>query len=66
MPWSVAKGQDTFLPLSNFVAIDTVKNPHDLELELTINGETKQKGNTSDMHFKIPDIIGYSSTVFNL
>lgn len=66
VPWSVAKGQDTFMPLSNFIPVDKVKNPHDLELELTINGETKQKGNTGDMHFKIPDIIEYSSTVFTL
>ena len=29
------------MPLSNFIPVDKVKNPHDLELELTINGETK-------------------------
>ena len=66
MPWSVAKGQDTFMPLSNFVEIEKVKEPHNLELELTINGETKQKTNTGEMHFKIPDIIEYTSTVFQL
>lgn len=65
-PWSVAKGFDTFAPISTFLPYDGSKPFPDLTLELRINGETRQKGNTRDMLFPVPGLISYLSTIFTL
>ncbi|OMJ92449.1 hypothetical protein SteCoe_4788 [Stentor coeruleus] len=65
-PWDVSKGYDTFLPLSSFIPISQVPNPYELELELKINGVSKQKGITGSMHYKIHDILAYISQVMTL
>ncbi len=58
MPWDLSKGQDGFLPFSEYVPFEDVKNPENLSLVLKINGEIRQNGNTKDMHYKIPKIVG--------
>lgn len=58
MPWDLSKGQDGFLPVSDFVPYDAVRDPENLSLVLKINGEIKQNGNTKNMFYKIPKIIG--------
>ncbi|MCL2608069.1 MAG: fumarylacetoacetate hydrolase family protein [Methanomassiliicoccaceae archaeon] len=60
-PWCIAKGMDTFGPMSDPVSIDSVKDVHDLDLELSVNGIVKQKGNTSMMIFSIGKLIAYVS-----
>jgi acylpyruvate hydrolase len=65
-PWDVGKGFDTFLPLSRFIDKSELGNPYDLELELKINGQTRQKGITGDMNYKMNDIIEYISKVMTL
>lgn len=59
-PWTLAKGMDTFCPMGPFlVPADALPNPHNLNIELKVNGVTKQKSNTSEMVFKISEIISY-------
>ncbi|NBB87782.1 MAG: isomerase/hydrolase [Bacteroidetes bacterium] len=65
-PWSVAKGFDTFAPLGAFVPADHVSDVQQLELSLTVNGETRQRGTTRDMIFTVADLVAYCSTVFTL
>lgn len=65
-PWDIGKGYDTFLPLSTFVHKDQVIDPYALELELQINGITKQRGLTGDMHYKIDQIVSYLSHIMTL
>jgi acylpyruvate hydrolase len=65
-PWDVPKGYDTFLPLSPFIPAEAVHDPHDLVIELRINGELRQTGNTGGMHFKIPFLISHLSSIFTL
>lgn len=36
LPWDIAKGQDFFLPLSDFIPKEQVNDPHDLDLELKV------------------------------
>jgi 2-keto-4-pentenoate hydratase/2-oxohepta-3-ene-1,7-dioic acid hydratase in catechol pathway len=56
--WIVSKGQDTFAPFGPcIVTADEIGDPHDLNLSLTLNGETKQDSNTRHMLFKIPALI---------
>jgi len=66
LPWSAAKGYDTFCPVSSFIPKSRVGNPQDLNLWLKVNGETRQNGNTSDMIFKIDYLISKVSTIMTL
>lgn len=65
--WIVSKGQDTFAPMGPIlVTKDEIKNPHDLNLSLTVNGIEKQNANTKFLLFNINDLIEDLSTVFTL
>ena len=56
--WIVSKGQDTYAPMGPWiVTADEIEDPHNLDLWLTKNGETKQSSNTQHMYFKIPQLI---------
>lgn len=65
-PWSVAKGFDSFAPISSFIKKDKVENPGNLNLSLSVNGELCQNGNTSQMIFPVEELISYLSTIFTL
>jgi 2-keto-4-pentenoate hydratase/2-oxohepta-3-ene-1,7-dioic acid hydratase in catechol pathway len=61
-PWTISKSYDTFCPCGPFlIPKDVINDPHQLNMELNVNGTTKQKANTRDMIFKIPEIIAYIS-----
>jgi acylpyruvate hydrolase len=66
LPWDIAKGFDTFLPLSNIIAKSAIPNPHDVELYLTVNNESKQLDSTELMLFRIPRILSDISKVMTL
>lgn len=66
LPWSVAKGFDTFAPLSDFVDASALQDPDAIEYTLDINGERRQHGKTSHMLFPIPFLIHYLSGIFTL
>ena len=55
LPWYMAKAQDGFLCLSDMIPVEAIEDPHNVELELKINGQVRQKDNTGNMHFKIHD-----------
>ncbi|WP_341897693.1 fumarylacetoacetate hydrolase family protein [Ferrovibrio terrae] len=48
------------------VTADEIPEPENLKLELRLNGKTEQSSNTSNLIFKIPTIINYCSTIFDL
>nr|GMD79110.1 acylpyruvase FAHD1, mitochondrial [Ipomoea batatas] len=66
LPWTVAKGQDTFTPISAVIPASVVPDPHDIELWLKVDGEIRQKGSTRDMIFNIPYLISYISSIMTL
>ncbi len=59
--WDLAKGMDTFGPMSDPVPVEEVGDLQNLDLELTVNGVVKQKGNTSNMIFTLPWLVSYVS-----
>lgn len=65
-PWTIAKGFDTFAPISAFVKAEQMTNPADISFTLSVNKRLCQKGNTSQMLFPIPKLIAYLSTIFTL
>jgi len=65
--WIVSKGQDTFAPMGPYlVTKDEIKDPHNLNLSLKVNGIEKQNSNTQFMLFNINDLIEDLSIVFTL
>jgi 2-keto-4-pentenoate hydratase/2-oxohepta-3-ene-1,7-dioic acid hydratase in catechol pathway len=65
--WLAGKWFDTFAPCGPWlVTRDEVADPHDLEIRLTVNGELRQRGNTRDMIFSIPEQIAYISSIMTL
>lgn len=62
--WTLGKSFPTFSPLGPaIVTADEVPDPHSLDISLTIDGETLQSSNTSDLIFKIPALIAYLSSL---
>ena len=65
--WVKGKSNDTFAPLGPYlVTKDEIKDPHNLEMWLTVNGERVQHSNTDDMIFKIPFLVHYLSQFMTL
>lgn len=65
-PWELAKAFDGSCPLGPFVAPAQFSDLSHIALELKINGETRQKGNTSDMLTPIAGLLAYISRYFTL
>ncbi|KAJ7080424.1 hypothetical protein B0H15DRAFT_857080 [Mycena belliarum] len=66
LPWSAAKGFDSFTPIGSFIPKDKIPDPYSLNLSLKINGAFKQNGSTADMIFKIPRLIEHISSIMTL
>ncbi|KYK56819.1 2-keto-4-pentenoate hydratase [Drechmeria coniospora] len=66
LPWDIAKGFDTFLPMSNVIPKGAIADPHDAELFLEINGQARQRGSTGLMIYRIPRIVSDISKVMTL
>ena len=64
-PWALAKGMDTFGPISDYVSADDV-DLSDLHLRLTVNGDLKQQGWTGDMIFTPQFVVSYISRFMTL
>lgn len=66
LPWSIAKGFGTFLPISQVIPKSKIPDPHNVRLWLTVNGETHQDDNTELMLFRIPRQLSDISRVMGL
>ncbi|WP_326710099.1 fumarylacetoacetate hydrolase family protein [Streptomyces sp. NBC_01474] len=60
--FSFSKGIDTFCPIGPWIVTkDEVPHPHALAMELRVNGERRQTGNTEQMIISIPHLVAYHS-----
>ncbi len=66
LPWTVAKGFDTSAPISRFIEKDRIRDPHNLDIALKVNGIVRQHSNTGNMIFRIETLIEYISSIFTL
>lgn len=62
--WARAKGFDTFAAVGP--CIETELDPGNVALETYLNGELKQRGNTSDLIYAVPELISFISQVMTL
>jgi 2-keto-4-pentenoate hydratase/2-oxohepta-3-ene-1,7-dioic acid hydratase in catechol pathway len=66
LPWEIAKGFNGAAPIGDFKAVTAFTDLKNIDFHLTINGEVRQKGNTSLMLFDFGTIIEYISQFFML
>src|SRR5580692_4386645 len=60
--WTKGKSAETFGPLGPWlVTKDEIANPQKLDMWLTVNGETRQKGSTRTMIFGVAHLVWYCS-----
>jgi|SRR5579863_9735293 len=60
--FSFCKGIDTFCPLGPWiVTADEIGDPHNLAMELRVNGESRQRSHSRKMSVKIPEILSHYS-----
>ena len=63
LPWYRSKNFDTFSVIGPCVVpINEIKDPHNLNIELKIDGVVKQSSNTKHMIFRIPQVVEYISS----
>jgi 2-keto-4-pentenoate hydratase/2-oxohepta-3-ene-1,7-dioic acid hydratase in catechol pathway len=65
-PWGIAKGFDTFAPISEVVLKNEASNPNNLDLLLKVNGVVKQSSNTRYMIYSVERIIEFISEIMTL
>lgn len=59
-----AKGFDSFCPVGPW--IDTDLDYRDLEIAAWVNGERRSVGRTSEMHFDVPMLLSFISSIMTL
>lgn len=65
-PWDLCKGFDGSAAIGEWVSIEKFRDIQAIHFRLDINGNTVQEGCSSDMLFKVDEIIAYISQWFTL
>ena len=61
------KSFDAFAPMGPFLLTrDDLSDPHDLSVELRVNGTVLQRSNTSQLVYNVPQLVSFCSQVFSL
>lgn len=66
LPWEIAKAFNGSAPIGDFKPVSAFADLKDIDFHLEINGELRQKGNTSMMLFDFATIISYVSQFFTM
>ncbi|MFX0069615.1 MAG: fumarylacetoacetate hydrolase family protein [Candidatus Hermodarchaeota archaeon] len=67
LPWFRSKSLDTFGPIGPRIAMtNEIQDPHNLKIELKVNGQVKQSSNTKHLLFKIPELMEYITSLFTM
>ncbi len=65
--WIRGKSPDTFAPCGPYlVTADEISDPHNLNIQLTLNGEVMQKSNTSNLIFGVYYLVNHLSKTMTL
>jgi 2-keto-4-pentenoate hydratase/2-oxohepta-3-ene-1,7-dioic acid hydratase in catechol pathway len=62
--WTRAKGFDGFCPIGP--AVVPLTDAGSLRVQLRVNGDSRQDGNTRDMIFDVPSLVAYASNSMTL
>lgn len=66
LPWEICKGFDGSAVIGQWVEKEKLPEVQALHFHLDINGNTVQEGCSSDMLYKVDELIAYISTYFTL
>jgi len=65
--WLNGKWADGFLPTGPYLlTADEITNVQNLKMTLTVNGQVRQKANTSQMIYPVADIVSFLSHIMTL
>ena len=65
--WLNGKWADGFLPMGPYLlTCDEIENVQNLQMILKVNGQVRQKANTSQMIFPVADIVSFLSFIMTL
>jgi len=64
--WLLGKTPDTFAPTGPFLVTADEVDPHDLKIQLRLNGETMQNSSTRELIFGVDALIAHMSQLFAL
>jgi 2,4-diketo-3-deoxy-L-fuconate hydrolase len=65
--WGKGKSFDSYGPVGPFmVTRDELPDPQDIDMELRVNGEIKQRTSTADMIFSVAELVSYLSQFMTL
>jgi 2-keto-4-pentenoate hydratase/2-oxohepta-3-ene-1,7-dioic acid hydratase in catechol pathway len=65
--WQRGKSCDTFAPMGPYIATaDEIPDPHDLRISFRLNGDMLQDSTTSELIFRIPELIEFISSGITL
>ena len=65
-PWEIGKAFEHSAPVGPIHRAQDIGHPDSGPITLTINGETRQKGDLNQMIWKVPEMIAYLSEYFTL
>lgn len=65
-PWEICKAFDNSAVIGNFTSKLEFDDVQNIDFHLDLNGKTVQKGNSSDMIFRIDELVAHISKYFTL
>lgn len=65
-PWEIGKAFENSAPMGAIVPAKNVVNPHEGQVELKVNGDTRQTGDLNQMIWKVPEMISYLSEYYEI
>ena len=65
-PWELCKGFDGSAAIGEWVSLEKFRDVQAIHFHLDINGKTVQEGCTSDMLYRVDELIEYISQFFTL
>ena len=66
LPWDIAKGFDNSAMIGDWLSVDLFDDLDNINFRLEKNGEIVQKSNSSNMIWKIDQLISKASTFFTI
>lgn len=65
--WTIGKTFDTFAPIGPWiVTADEKLDPHNLKIQLRLNGQTMQNSSTKEFIFQVPAMLSFITQVITL
>ena len=60
-PWDFAKGFDRSAPMGPLAPVSRIGHPGQAAIHLSVNGQTRQSADISDMIWSVPEVIAEAS-----